>query len=325
MRPRHVTRHLGRGLAQGLTFVAGDARSRETAEGDPGRGVRARIAAGQPAQEIAVVDEEVVPGELMRIVDKRRDAEGQQGDPEVHQPAGPDGHGGEQQHHQRPSAQVDGRARESRVQHAKGDPGGGEATAGTDVARPAERQILMERMGVDLTDEDLEEGGQGDEVLGPSGGGTPEATFRQLLHHQGHKGDEEDDEDGQTAASHPVQNRTKVGTTGRLERVGDGYVLVVVTHDGLVTERPQVDQTDHEQLYRQDDEHVVDVEARMGVVEGQEPIERQLRAQVIILAREHLLAHAGADLGGEVQDRSEAQITTLTALIVLAMFDTAAA
>lgn len=53
---------------------------------------------------------------------------------------------------------------------------------------------------------------------------------------------------------------------------------------------------------------------RVAVVESQEAIHRELGAEVVVLAREHLLAHAGADLGLEVEDRAEAEVTALAAL-----------
>ena len=81
---------------------------------------------------------------------------------------------------------------------------------------------------------------------------------------------------------------------------------------------------DDEDLHRQNDEHVVDMEPRMAIVERQEPIRRQLRPEVIILPTEHLLAHTRADLRLEVQDRPKAQITALPALVVLRVLDTPA-
>ena len=64
------------------------------------------------------------------------------------------------------------------------------------------------------------------------------------------------------------------------------------------------------------------METRVGIVERQESIKRELRAEVVVLARQHLLAHTSADLGGEVQNRAETQITTFATLVVLAMLDT---
>lgn len=59
------------------------------------------------------------------------------------------------------------------------------------------------------------------------------------------------------------------------------------------------------------------MEARVTVVEGEEAVHRELGAEVVVLSREHLLAHAGADLGLEVEDRSEAEVSSLSALSVV--------
>ncbi|RUS31466.1 hypothetical protein BC938DRAFT_477757 [Jimgerdemannia flammicorona] len=71
-------------------------------------------------------------------------------------------------------------------------------------------------------------------------------------------------------------------------------------------------------------DNVVDVEARMRVVEGQEPVQRKLRSEVIILARQHLLAHTGADLGGEIQNGPETEVATFAALVVFSVFNSSA-
>ena len=76
-----------------------------------------------------------------------------------------------------------------------------------------------------------------------------------------------------------------------------------------------------EDLYRQDDEHVIDVEPRVPVVERQEPVDRQLRPKIVVLPTEHLLAHSRADLRLEVENRPKAEIPPFPALIVLRMLD----
>lgn len=70
-----------------------------------------------------------------------------------------------------------------------------------------------------------------------------------------------------------------------------------------------------------DDEDVVDVESRVAVVECEEAVHGQLRAEVVVLSREHLLAHTGSDLGLEVQDRAETHVSSLSALVVLRVLD----
>ena len=77
----------------------------------------------------------------------------------------------------------------------------------------------------------------------------------------------------------------------------------------------------HKDLNRQDDQNVVDLEPRVGVVEGQETVDGELRAEVIVLSAQHLFAHPGSDLGHEVQDRSETKVSSLAALIVLRVLD----
>ena len=76
-----------------------------------------------------------------------------------------------------------------------------------------------------------------------------------------------------------------------------------------------------EDLDRQDDKHVVDVETGVAVVERQEAIDGQLRAEVVVLATEHLLTHTGADLGLEVQDGAKTEVASLSTLVVLRVLD----
>ena len=65
------------------------------------------------------------------------------------------------------------------------------------------------------------------------------------------------------------------------------------------------------------------METRMAIVERQEPVDGQLSAEVVVLATEHLLAHACADLRLEVESRATAEIATLPALVVLSVLDAA--
>jgi hypothetical protein len=82
----------------------------------------------------------------------------------------------------------------------------------------------------------------------------------------------------------------------------------------LLVERAKVDEGVHEELNGEDDEDVVDVETRVTVVEGEEAVHRELGAEVVVLAGEHLLTHTGRDLGREIEDSTETEITTLSAL-----------
>ena len=74
-----------------------------------------------------------------------------------------------------------------------------------------------------------------------------------------------------------------------------------------------------------DNQDVVDVETGVTIVERQETVDGELRAEVVVLATEHLLTHTRSELGLEVQNRSETEITTLSALVVLGVLDAATA
>ena len=56
------------------------------------------------------------------------------------------------------------------------------------------------------------------------------------------------------------------------------------------------------------------METGVTVVEGEEPVHRELGAEVVVLSRQHLLAHAGSNLGLEVENRPESEISSLSAL-----------
>jgi hypothetical protein len=87
------------------------------------------------------------------------------------------------------------------------------------------------------------------------------------LDHERYEREEEDDENGDNASVDPVKDRLQVGTTSGIQGICDRDVLVVVTHDGLIPKRSEVDQTDHEHLDRQHNKQVVEMESRMSVVE----------------------------------------------------------
>ena len=70
---RHVARELLRRVSQPLLLVPRDHRARETTVADPRVRVRARVAAVHPPQELAVVDDEVGEGELVRVEEEGRD------------------------------------------------------------------------------------------------------------------------------------------------------------------------------------------------------------------------------------------------------------
>jgi len=160
-------------------------------------------------------------------------------------------------------------------------------------------------------------------VLGETGSCAPESTLSQLLNRKRNERDEEDDENGNTATLDPIKTGTQVGTTSRPLRISDGSVSVVTADDSFVSQGTQVDDTEHEELHRQHDEGVVDVETSVSVVERQEAVQRELSAEVVVFTGQHLLTHTSTNLGGEVENGSETQITTLTTLVVFAVLDSA--
>jgi len=285
--------------------------------------MRARVTARQPAKIVTVVNEEVVPGELVGVEQEGRDDQGEQRDPEPDESGSPNSGRGEQQHQQQSSTSVDRGTSETGVQNTEGDTSGGETTTGTNVAGTTERQVLMDRLGVDLTHEHLEHEGERAEVLRQTSSHAPDTALSQLLNGQGNERDEEHNEDRHNAAVDPVDYGDQISTVGGQKRIRDGQVRVEATGDGFVLESAKVDQNNHEHLHGKHNEHVVKMEPRVSIVERQEPIQRQLSTEIIVLARQHLLTHTSTDFGCEVQNGAKTQVTTLTTLEVLAMLDTA--
>lgn len=78
-------------MADALLLESGDLSPRETAVSDPRVGVSPRVTARHPAEELAIVDDEVAEGELVRVEDEGRDAEGEDRDPEVDDCVGGEG------------------------------------------------------------------------------------------------------------------------------------------------------------------------------------------------------------------------------------------
>ena len=64
-------------MAHLLLLEPGDLGPREAAVTDPRVGVRARVAARHPAEVLAVVDDKVAEGELVRVEEEGCDAEGE--------------------------------------------------------------------------------------------------------------------------------------------------------------------------------------------------------------------------------------------------------
>lgn len=76
---------------------------------DPRVRVGLGVAARQPADELAVVDQKVDEGELVRVEDEGRDDQGDDGEPKVDQVRDPDGHGRKEQDQEAAGARVDAR------------------------------------------------------------------------------------------------------------------------------------------------------------------------------------------------------------------------
>ena len=92
----------------------------------------------------------------MGVEQERRDAQRQDGRPEVDQVGNPDRHGGIQQQEQVSHAHVDTRTGETGVKDAEGDAGSGKSTTGSNVSGTTKGQIVENRVGVDLSREDFE-------------------------------------------------------------------------------------------------------------------------------------------------------------------------
>lgn len=56
------------------------------------------------------------------------------------------------------------------------------------------------------------------------------------------------------------------------------------------------------------------METRVTVVEREESIHWELSTKVVVLSRQHLLSHTGTDLGLEIEDGAETEISPLTTL-----------
>lgn len=131
-----------------------------------GPGVTSR----HPSQELAIVDDKVGEGELMRVEEEGRDTERHDRNPEVDQVWCPDRQGDIDQEHDRPQTQVDRWPSETRAErtmsistgalraekgdilkNAERDTGSGETTPGSNVSSSTEVQVAQDRVRVDLS------------------------------------------------------------------------------------------------------------------------------------------------------------------------------
>ena len=127
-----------------------------------------------------VINNEVCRGELVRVEQERRNAQGKDRDPEVDDPSSPQRDGDVEQHHQLSHAEIDTGASETRVENAEGYPGSRKPTTGRDVSSTTEGQITRDRMRVDTRGEDFECGRQRREVLAQTKDCLPSTTLHQF-------------------------------------------------------------------------------------------------------------------------------------------------
>lgn len=195
----------------------------------------------------------------------------------------------------------------------------GETTTSSDISSSAERQVVQDRVHVDLRREHLKDWRQRQEVLDQSENGPTGSSLSELLDKERHEGDPEDEEDRDDASLDPRENRLQVVTAALAGK--DITVRVVLAHQELLVERAEENEGEHEHLHRAHDKDVVDVETGVTIVEGEESIDRKLCAEVIVLSRQHLLSHTSADLRLEVENRAETKISSFSTLVVLGMLD----
>ena len=92
----------------------------------------------------------------------------------------PDGQTSVQEYQQITHTHVDAWSSETRVEDCERNPGCRETTAGSDVTGTTERQVVKERLGVDLGREHFEDGGEGEEVFCQANNGLAGSSFDQL-------------------------------------------------------------------------------------------------------------------------------------------------
>ena len=177
---RRVARELVRRVPELLLLVARDHRPRETTVPIPAARLRARVAARHPAEELAVVDDEVREQELMRVEHERRDAQRHDRDPEVDEERRPNRHRGVREQKEVPHAHIDTGSGETRVKDAERDTRRRETTTGGNVPGTTERQVALDGLRVDLGREHLEDGRQRQEVLAKTDEGLAGTTLKQL-------------------------------------------------------------------------------------------------------------------------------------------------
>jgi hypothetical protein len=102
--------------------------------------------------------------------------------------------------------------------------------------------------------------------------------------------DEENDENRDNATLDPIVNWDEVVASSLTS--DELTVTRVSTDRELLVESSEVNEGVHEELNREDDEDVVDVETGVTVVEGEETIHGELSTEVVVFTREHLFSHS---------------------------------
>lgn len=112
--------------------------------------MRPRVTSRHPAEELAIVDDEIGECELMGIEHKRCDTESHDSDPEVDQMRHPNGQGRIQKQEESTHAKVDTRASESRIEETERYSGCGETSSCGDISSTTKSQVGQNGVGVDL-------------------------------------------------------------------------------------------------------------------------------------------------------------------------------
>jgi hypothetical protein len=246
--------------------------------------MRATVTTRHPSEELAVINDKVGKGELMRIEEERCDTETKDSHPEVDNVGDEDRHGDVEQENQGAYSEIDrwsGETRTTRqynlqparkdgysLENAKRDTCRCETSASGYISSTSEGQIVEDRMHVDLCREHLKDGRKREEVLGESKKSSAGTTFGEFwqsarvqprlvksertLDEEGHKGDPDDKPDRDNTSLDPREDGSQV-VTSRLSGK-DIAIRVVSTNTQLTVERTKEDQSQHDDLYRQHDE-----------------------------------------------------------------------
>ncbi|KAH3665928.1 hypothetical protein OGAPHI_004117 [Ogataea philodendri] len=281
-------------VSNGLSLETSNSGSSQSDVTDPGVSVPFGVTSGQPSDKVSVVNEVVLPRELVRVEDERREHQCNNGQPEP---------------------------QKSSVQHGEWNSCSSETSTGGDISGTTNTDVVQQGGRVNLSNKHFEQWRQRQEVSAESVSTLPNTSLDQFLDKQWNKSNEEHNENGQCVTSNPVDGWHQLVASQWVLDVGDWLVSVVKTQDRFVRKSSQVNQGEHEQLKRQLNEQVVDMETQVSIVEREESVQWELSTQVVVLSRKHLLSHTSTNLSGEIQNRTKTEISSLTTLVVLTMLD----